>query len=139
MKHTIKVGKLEIELPDYMISLNQEQIDEIFQTAQPEIGIIACGLHSDKNVTLITTKGEVKTFQPSKYSIPEGVYLPLPGGEEVYLPNTANRWPGLDRGFQVKSSWLLEHSQPELINATMKVHNSYVGDVTFTSAEINGS
>ena len=135
-KNTIKIGKAEIELPDYMISLNQEQIDSAMAELKSDVGIVACGVHPDGNVTLITTKAEVRTFDPRPMQVPEGMYLPLPGASEVYLPNAHGRWPGLPRGFHVKSSFLLENSQSAFSGASLQVNNRYLGEIDVTTAEI---
>ena len=134
MKNTISIGKVEIELPEYMVSLNQEEINKLDVAGEPKI--IACGVHADGKVTLITTHATVVTFDPQKYHVPAGSYLPLPGGEDVFLPNTNERWPGIDRGFNVKTKWLLENSEQEMNNATLKMNNRYVGEIDIAAAEV---
>jgi len=138
-KNCIKIGKTEIELPDYMISLSQELVDNVLSDSSTDIRIVACGVHPDGKVTLITSKAEVRTFDPVSFHVPEGMYVPLPGGTEVYLPNTNGRWPGLPRGFQVKSSWLLENSQSAFDGASLQVNNRYIGEIDVTTTEMSNT
>jgi len=132
----IKVGTVEIELPDYLISLNQKEIDDIMMTSS-DVTILACGIHNDGKLTIVTSRAEVKYFDPEKYHIPQGVYLPLSGGEKVYLPNNSTRWPGTDKGFFVDSKWLIEKSFSSLDDVSIEINNKYVGDVNLVSIKNN--
>lgn len=134
---TIVIGKVEIELPDYLISLNQEQVDALDLSDGNKI--IACGVHSDNKVTLITSQASVRIFDPKKFHIPSGLYLPLPGGEDVYLPNIENRWPGMNKGFHVKSVWLIKNSDQELDAASLQMNNRYLGEINITPIKTSGA
>lgn len=129
----IKIGNLEFELPDHVITLDQSLINEI--SSNEEIGIVACGLYKDRSVILITSKGEIRNFNPDDHHIPPGIYVPTPGGQVVHLPGNENRWPGYSQGFFVKSKWLIENSSPEMNSATLQMNNRYVGDINITSLE----
>jgi len=131
------IGKVEIELPDYLISLNQEQINALDLSDGNKI--IACGLHTDGKLTLITSQASVRIFDPKKFHIPSGLYIPLPGGDDVYLPNTESRWPGINRGFHVKSTWLIEHSSQELDAASLQMSNRYLGEINVAPIETSGT
>jgi hypothetical protein len=135
-KNVVKIGKTEIELPSYMVSLNQEQIHNVITSLTgSEVGVVACGVHPDGKVTIITTKAEARVFDPHDFHVPPGAYLPLPGGTDVYLPNHKERWPGLTRGFHVKAKWLIDNSRSALDGISLQVNNKYVGEIDLTTSE----
>jgi hypothetical protein len=128
----IQLNSSSIFLPNYMLVLHQEQIDKLINAGSLHEKIIAAGVSKDKKVSFLSADCVVHIFDPSKYHIPFGAYVPLESGEEIFLPNQRNRWPIQIEGFKVKSKWLLQESEHDLHRASLEVANNYLGDFEFS-------
>lgn len=130
----ITLGSLSIELPSYMIALSQSEIDKIFSSYEKDQKqkIIAAGVHpSDKTITLVLSSGEIMCFDSHSYFIPEGKFIPMSDGNNVFLPNENNRWPSNTRGFKVESSWIISKSKPlsSEIDAELLINNNFIANI----------
>jgi len=139
-KTEIEVGKTQIELPHFMAVLKKDFLDRVIKSEKSHEKIIACGLHpEDKKVTIVTGVGSVLIFDPSKFFIPEGPYVPHPNGEKVVLINENGRWVIEEKYFELPSAWLIKNSTSALQNAKFQVGPTYVGEIDIEGAEIHNS
>jgi hypothetical protein len=122
-----------VELPAYMNCLTQDEIDALLQTT--DVRIVACGVHPDGTVMLLTTEVEVRIFDEKSFTIPSGDYLPSTDGLSVLLPNVGGRWPGSSPGFVVASKWMIDSSEPALGSASLLVADTYLGEIDISSVE----
>lgn len=110
----------EFELSEYMVRLSPENIIQDFKNRN--LLIIASGMDPvDHKITLITAIGKVMIFDSKKFHIPYGPVVPCNHGQQVFLENINNRWPGNSLGFYVESTWMLEKSVSGLTNTSLEI------------------
>lgn len=131
---SFNVNGSEVDMPEYMYYLTQEEIDVVSASEDRGKKIVAAGVHPDGSVLLVTGDPEVRIFNPAEYHVPPGLYIPDPDGTTVFLPGTSSRWPG-GSGFTVDSTWLLDHSQPALSVADVSVGDMYLGEINTESSQ----
>jgi hypothetical protein len=80
------LGDCEIEIPDYMTSLQNEELEEI-KVLKLTSAIIACGMHpKTKVLTLLTSTGklyEIDTFDFLKTDDPGDNAFPIEMGQQI--------------------------------------------------------
>lgn len=94
--------------------------------------IVAAGTNVDSSVTFVTLEGDVVVFDPIDNCVPPGEYIPMPNGNQVFLPNDNERWPTGIPGFIVESEWLLNRSKSALEDTSLSIDNSYPNDADTT-------
>ena len=136
----ITLGKSVVSLSPFMVSLMQEDIDLLKDVDSHDTRIVACGVDPKDGIAVfVTLNSLVYTFDPKTRYIPEGLYLPTRSGQEVFLPNTKGRWPGISKGFYVDSSWILERSKSAMEESSLYVKDTYLCDISSRTAETDNS
>jgi len=132
MTFKVRLDNIDLELPDYMSCLNQEEINAITSQGDVENKIIAAGSHpKDGKVTFILGSCKILIFDGDSYYIPRGRYVPKSDGCKVFLPNDNGRWPDNFKGFTVDSSWLIEKSDALESKAELLVSDKSFGTFEF--------
>jgi len=131
MAREVKIGSFELELPDYISCLSQEDIDKL-QGENCSSKIVAAGMHPrDGKVTLVLASGKILIFDGDSYYIPRGSYIPQPDGETVFLQNSTGRWHHTVSGFTVRSAWLISKSTSAMADAELLLKNKSLGTLMF--------
>lgn len=125
--HIRNLIDLELEIPDYMTSLTQEEIDVVLESVDRFERIISCGVLGD-SLRFITGSGQVREIVRNGKLSP-GRAFPCNGGRNIKLTFT-------ESGERiVPSSLVLKYSKNSLNNSELFVNNSYVCDAEIDDYE----
>jgi hypothetical protein len=136
---SLDINGSEVDMPAYMHHLAQDEINNIVQEEDRSTRIVAAGVHQDGSVLFVTGLPEVWIFNPEEYHIPPGLYVPSTDGITVKLPSNSQRWPGVENGFTVESTWLISRSEPALRNAQLSAGDNYLGEINLESVKVDHS
>ena len=115
----------QFQLPSYVAKLSSEEMQDACSSEEKEYRIIAAGTDpKDGKITILTATGKVMIFDARKYHIPEGPSQPSCSGSKLHLPNTNDRWYGMEDGCYVDSRWVLSNSTSGLVGAVIST-NTY--------------
>lgn len=124
----IKINGSTVAIPSWMNSLQQNEVDQLLLTNNKSL-VFSCGTSpKDGLVSLITLDLNVYSFNPIKYDVHQGDFVPSSDGQKIFMPNGPNRWPKQISGFFLPAEWILKRSTLELDGAKLELNNSYVGE-----------
>jgi hypothetical protein len=101
---TVEVsGNVEIELPDYMVMLVQEELDEARRAQARDEMIIAAGRKPDcQEIVVMTATGRLLVLDGAKHGLPEGHVIPTDHGHAVAIEH---------EGYcEVTSDWVIANA-----------------------------
>lgn len=103
------VGNVEVTLPDYMVMLPKEELEEARRAAQADQMVVAVGRKpGTSDIVLFTADNRLMILDAAAHKIPDGKVLPIDWGHGVAVDN-----PEFVKGYyEMASDWVIENAQP---------------------------
>lgn len=114
--NTIRIGDVEVDLPDYMSALSQRAIDHISTLKDNNERIVSCGI-LDNCLYLVTGVGDVRVLTPNGKLIPVSS-VPLNDG--MFISVEFN-----EKNVVLSSPLVIKSSAGCLNNSQLFVNNNY--------------
>lgn len=102
-------GNIEVELPDYMVMLPKEELDEARRAAQAPQMIVAAGRKPDSTeIMLFTADSRLLVLDAAQHQIPNGKVIPIDWGHTVAVDNDE-----FVKGYyEIAADWAIENATP---------------------------
>ena len=76
-------GQVTIDLPEWMVLLSPEELEEAKANENRQDLVFAVGRHSSGDIVVLTGAGELRELRPDSHEFPDGPVRPSNGGRHV--------------------------------------------------------
>jgi len=98
-------GDVEMELPDYVVMLPREELEEAKRAAQRNQMVLAAGRHPETGDIVLLTGGGVLMELPKGHDgIPDGPVLPIDFGHGVAIDTGKNY-------YEMAADWVIHNAR----------------------------
>lgn len=98
------VGNVEVTLPDYMVMLPQEELDEAKRAVQRDQMIIAAGRKPDTGeIVFMTATSRLMVLDAGKHEIPDGKVIPIDWGHGLAVEHEGY--------YAMASDWVIDNAE----------------------------
>lgn len=101
-------GTITVELPQYMVMLPQDELDEATSCPQRIMLAIAAGRHPSGKIVFMTGDGYLREVNTSEHGIPDGPVSIVDDGNTLNIALSEDP-VALEKSYQIDVGWAIKH------------------------------